>query len=456
LSPGEKRHNLTVTILEQDIIGPRILRAWAEPNPLIYGDAILLKCLVSDRGTGDSSIKKVEAFLGELSSHGTGIELSPTLGRLGEGSQSAVSVYIFNLSKSGLKSGKILPIFIQAQDENGNWGEVSRLEVSAQKPKPVAYLQGSIILEEKALPQAVVVAMDADTSQVVSVAVADGAGTFRLPVPQDKELSIIAFDDANKNNQLDSGEARGELKTTAPATNLLLRLMFVPSFGFANARLSHHGAFEQEPESWELFLWALVSDDDYDLNSVIAQLPNGKELELNDEGREGDKTAGDGIYSLKLKVTPEDLPAINAMEEGLTLTAKDKAGNSITVGSAEFPGLELINLPLATHITAEDDGSRVNISWQGVAFPEKASYAVFIIPKSVFAQFTGPGSSEVWSNLERPTRLTTLSIDRAKVSGWWSTPTGTRYVVAVAVLGEDTHKALDMDKSWAYYQLVRK
>jgi predicted small secreted protein len=456
LNPGEKHHNLVVTILEQDTIGPKILRAWAEPNPLLYGDAIVLKCLVSDRGTGDSSIKKVEAFPGELGSHGTGIELSPTLGKLGEGSQAAVSVYIFNLSKFGLKPKKDLPVFIQAQDDNGNWGEVSRVQVSLQKPKSVAYLQGSAILEEKALPQAIVVAMDTDTSQVVSITVADDKGDFRLLVPPNKELNVIAFDDANKNHQLDSGEARAELKTSAPASNLLLRLMFVPSFSFANARLSHYGAFEQELESWELFLWALVSDDDYDLNSVTAQLPDGRELELNDEGREGDKTAGDGIYSLKLKLESEDLPVIGSIEEGLTLTADDKAGNSVTVGSAEFPGLELINLPLVTNINAQDDGSQVNVSWQGVDFPQKASYAIFIVPKSALAQFTGPGTSEVWSNLERPTRLTAISIDRAKISGWWSTPTGTRYVVAVAVLGEDTHKALDMDKSWAFYELVRK
>gem|GEM_PF-1311892 len=456
LGVGECRSGLVVTLVEKDLIGPKVVDAWAEPNPVLYGDTLLLKALISDLGTGDSYIEQVEAFVGQIGSHGTGIALLPALGKLGAGSQAAVSAYIFGLSELGLKEGESLPVFIQAKDESGNWGEFFRVDVSAQKPADRAYFEGMVTFEQVAVAGAVVVAMDGETSRVVSATVADDEGYFRLEAPPGRGLTVLAFNDANGNGQLDDVEARGDVSASPPASNLHLKLMYVPAFGYANARLSHFAPFGGEEERYELFVWALVSDEDYDLHSVTATLPNGSELGLNDEGREGDVVAGDGIYSLLVSLSPQEIPVPGVVGEGLTLTAVDMVGNTTIVGWAQFPGLALVNLDLVESITALDDGEVVNISWQGVDFPERATYIIFIIPKGVFEGFSGPDTGEVWSNFARPTRLTEQYIDRARISGYWGTPSGSRYVVAVAVLGADTRKTEDMDKSWAFVELVRK
>ncbi len=101
-----------------DIVGPAIRTISISPNPTAGSQAITLKVVASDEGTGDHRISRMEYFLDTLGLTGTGDELSEV-----DRFDSPTETAIVTIPSRDWEPGTQHVVSVRACDIAGNWGE---------------------------------------------------------------------------------------------------------------------------------------------------------------------------------------------------------------------------------------------------------------------------------------------------------------------------------------------
>jgi len=433
--PKKERSGIELKPETVDREGPKITLLNVNPYPYISGD-IMIEASATDIESGGAKIDKIEVFINDVFSSGTGINL-PIDSISGQLAKCSI---ILAEDKFKWHFGKI-KLFVHAHDINGNWGNFKSIEIEKKKGK-LKKIKGDVVLEATPVGGAVVLIYDKNGIPI-SIGRCDSEGRFTLKVPSDVEIGEIAsFSDDNKNGHLDGGEPFRKVKyTQGMAVHIILS--HPPDITYANALLKT-SISDNGTKDYSLTITAVASDDDFDLKGVYALLPWSERIELRDDGEPPDKQASDGIFTSSVLLTNEIIDELSVSElSSVKIVAVDSIGNETVKTGAEYEGLDIKIIEPVSKVTASDDGNLVNIDWQTKSMEN--SYVIFIVPSDDVAGFTGPNSTEIWSNISSPSKKPPLTIKRDEIKKYWGYPSGYKFIIFVYAYKPNNLKFEEID-----------
>jgi len=431
LTAKKERSGVELRPKPVDREGPEITLITVYPEPYISGD-IMVEVSASDIESGGALVDQIEVFINGVLSNGSGVNLPVDK----SSSQMTRGSVILAENELTWHSGKIT-VYVHAHDSNGNWGKFTSVEIVKNKGR-LKEIKGEVILEASPVSGAVVIAYD-NNETPVSIGRCNSKGKFGIKVPGDIAIGeIAAFSDDNKNGHLDGGEPFRKVKFTE-GMPVQIVLSHPPDITYANALLKT-SISDKGMKVFILTITAVASDDDYDLKSVFAELPWGDKIELKDDGEPPDKQAKDGIFTSRVSLNEENIAFITKGETRASarVIATDSIGNETVKTESDYEGLEIRVIEPVSKVNALDDGKLVNIDW--ISPSQEYSYVIFIVPSDDVANFTGPDSTEIWSNISSPVKKPPLIIKREVIKKYWGYPSGYKFVIYVYAYKHDNLK----------------
>ncbi|MCD4733313.1 Ig-like domain-containing protein, partial [bacterium] len=404
LRPGELRQ-VDLTLTRRSESGSTVSLAILERAT---ATTLTVTALVTD----EAGVAAVEGFLSGPGSDGTGLAFTvlPWEGLPGD---KELYAYL-PLSVTDWKASEERLLHVHALGEDGNWGEF--FTITLTKPTESPTVSGRLLFEDTPLTEGYVALLN-EAEQTVALDRSDDYGRFTLPAPVAGERLIAVHNDGSA---LLVGFAGGE-------ENIQLTLhpwAKVSELSASVVRFDHASELTL-PEDYLLVEVALTEPAEESFTYELGLDGEGLLLSIDMSGR----------ITARLAL-PEEL------QERASFTTINSAGEKLGYSSEN---LSLQQLGFTT-VTAVDGGSELRLSWSPV--PGAAGYAVVLIPHDRFSeeQLTGEG---VWTSRPHRLRVTELVIPEGEVEDYWGVPGGTRYVVAVCALGEDSG-----DHAWSFGELV--
>lgn len=433
---GSERE-VELVLKREDVRGPEL---GLEQAPLQAANTLALVAAALD----ESGVELVEAFLDVPGADGAGLAFGLPPRGAGWGARRLEA--LLALPTAEWEPGESRVLYYHARDGRGNWSPLQRLEV--QRPGEVATFSGRLLLDGEPIAGGMIRLCDAD-GRLSALDASDEYGRFTLPRPESAEATIEA---GLIHEGLLHLVRRDELTIPADGEDLLeLELLPYPRLTDLTATLTRYqrDAGLSLPEDHVLIEARLTTPPGYRFEY---------ELELDGE-RFPLSPSGGGRLSTFLRA--DELPLPTAAPPRLIATphritgepvdaeADDSAPDTAEPPShpplvIEDPALALTKLPF-TEVDAADEGRAIRIGWTplyGVA-----GYRLALIPAAEFGPESLPDGG-AWNSGTEPLRSGELLLPEGEVTDYWGVPAGTRYVVALGVLG------LDGDTAWSFGELI--
>lgn len=442
---GTTVNGLNLDLELRDRRGPSMEECSIYPQAYARRNGIRLEASASQQSESKSGIKAVEFFLEHMGSNGTGTKLSPPHGKLGTGKNMRVAGDFPTILKDYDKQS--LDVYIHAQNTDGYWGKATKLTVN-RAPDPVnpLWLKGIVLFGEEPAAFPILRVSKAGETTPLFFGKGNKDGTFRVGPLASGEYWLFAYKDEARNNLDDdtdpsawwTDEQGGRtIALNQNTPDLSINLGNRPSISEPLVRFYYYPAEGSNPAHATVYAYTQVSDSDYDLTKVEVIAPDGTRRALGDDGKDGDTTADDGIFTRVWELTGAEIPQEGSSQQ-YSVEAQDEMGNIVTVGANDFPALSVIVLskPQAFNVTAEKE--ELKISWTPSDPPPAGGYLLFILPADKVNLFNGPGSGELYTNYPKPFhRETTLSLTLDDLGNYWSLPHGTKMVAILMSVADD-------------------
>ncbi len=117
-----------------DDLGPAVTGLGVNPDPTNGAPEVILECVADDSDAGGSDIAQVEYFIDNVGTYGEGESLFPQDGNLNSDSEDMNAV----IDVMGFDLGTYV-VYVHAQDEAGNWGEMQNVSFNVTDAQPPAF-----------------------------------------------------------------------------------------------------------------------------------------------------------------------------------------------------------------------------------------------------------------------------------------------------------------------------
>lgn len=426
---------IELVLVREDVRGPEL---GLEAAPLQTANTLGLIATTLD----ENGVELVEAFLDVPGSDGTGLAFRTPPRGAGWGARRLEA--LLALPTADWEPGERRVLYYHTRDGRGNWSPLRRLEV--QRPEEVPGFSGRLLLDGEPIAGGMIRLCDAD-GRLLALDASDEYGRFTLPRPESAEATLEA---GLIHEGLLHLVRREDLTIAADDDGPLeLELLPYPRVTGLTATLTR---YQRDT--------GLSLPEDHVLIEARLTTPPGYrfkyELELDGERFPLSPSDG-GRLSTFLRADELPLPATapprliatphHSSEE--PVEAERAAPETATLPShapliIEDPALTLTKLPF-TEVDAADEGRAIRIGWTplyGVT-----GYRLALIPVAEFGPESLPDGG-AWNSGPEPLRSGELLLPEGEVTDYWGVPAGTRYVVALGVIG------LDGDTAWSFGELI--
>jgi hypothetical protein len=416
--------DVVLVLRREDVRGPDIA---VEPCPKAAANTIGLTASALD----ESGVALIEAFIDLPGDDGEGLPFDVAPERAGFGGNRLEA--LLALPTADWEPDEVHRLYVHARDDAGNWSPFSVLELT--KPPEVQSFSGRVVRGGVEIAGVTLSLRDA-AGALLALDSSDEYGRFTLPAAPEGG-TVTAFQRSETALLLGRDAVPAE-----PAEGLLeLELAAYPRLEELSAGLVRYqrGGPLSPPEDHVLLTARVLAPPETSFDYALALDDARLSLGVPTGGR------------LRAFLRADELPTEPQSAPRLVITPRPSEGDATTTDlTAEpliltDPALELVSLPFV-ELNAADDGEAVVVGWEpqyGVA-----GYRLLLAPAEDFDAAELP-SGGVWNSGDDLLRSAEVRIPRGEITDYWGVPAGTRYVVALGIIGPD-----GADAAWSFAAFI--